>query len=104
MRLIVLWKTVVSVILILSTNILSAQKINLTGIVKAGSETLQFATVSIADQSTLTDRHGRFSIAINPGTYSIIITYTGYKKIEANIAIIAGKENKVHHDAKRFVG
>ena len=95
MKLILLWKTVVPVILILSANILFGQKATLTGIVKSSAEMLQLATVSIADQSTLTDRHGKFSIPVNPGKYAIIITHVAYKKIEASITVVATKENSV---------
>ncbi len=95
MKLTLLYRTVVSVILVLFANILFAQKITLTGIVKSGAETLPLATVSIADQSKFTDRYGKFSISIDPGTYVIIVTHAGYKKIETSITIAAGKENSV---------
>ena len=95
MKLILLYRTVVSVILPLLANVLFAQKILLTGIVKSGVETLQSATVSIADQSTLTDISGRFSFSINPGTYIIIVTHVGYKKIETSIIVAEDKANNV---------
>lgn len=76
-------------------NTLFAQAGLLTGTVRSGFETLQSATVSIADHTIVTDHNGQFSFSINPGKYLIVITHAGYKKIETSVTIVAGKENKI---------
>jgi iron complex outermembrane receptor protein len=72
---------------------LFAQTNTLTGTVRSGFETLQSATISIANQTIITDNKGQFSFHLNPGIYIIVITHVGYKKIETSITIIAGKKN-----------
>ena len=84
-----------AIIILFANNILFAQTITLTGAVKSGSEVLQSATISIANQFRLTDKNGQFSFPVTPGTYLIAVTHAGYKKIETSITIVAGKENKV---------
>ena len=84
-----------AIFILFANNILFAQTITLTGAVKSGSEVLQSATISIANQFRLTDKNGQFSFPVIPGTYLIVVTHAGYKKIETSITIVAGKENKV---------
>jgi iron complex outermembrane receptor protein len=92
----ILYKISFAIMLMLFVNnALFAQTTALTGTIRTGSETLQSATVSIAGKATMTDHKAQFSFALNPGTYLIVITHAGYKKIESNITIVAGKENKV---------
>ncbi len=96
MRMILSYKIASAIILILfADNILFAQTSTLTGTVRSGFETLPSATVSIASQTTITDHKGQFSFSLNPGTYVIIITHAGYKKLETSITIVAGKKNSV---------
>ena len=83
------------ILILFANNILFAQTSTLTGTVRNGSETLQSATVSIANQTIITDHKGQFSVSLNPGTYVIIITHAGYKKIETSIIIVADKKKRV---------
>ncbi|HEX7845311.1 MAG TPA: TonB-dependent receptor [Chitinophagaceae bacterium] len=85
-------------LLLFANNMLFAQTVTLAGIVRSGVETLPSATVSIANQTSATDKNGQFTFSLAPGEYTIIITHAGYKKIEASITIAAGKENKVAFD------
>jgi iron complex outermembrane receptor protein len=62
--------------------------------VKDGETVLQAATISIAHKSTLTNSAGEFSITISPGTYTLLITHVGYKKIEQPIILNGGE---THH-------
>lgn len=79
-------------------NVLLAQKIKLTGTVRSGSEILPSATVSIDNQKIITDQKGQFLITLEPGTFIIVVTHAGYRKIEAGITIAAGKENNIEFD------
>jgi iron complex outermembrane receptor protein len=77
------------------SNILFAQNGIINGLVKDQDTVLQAATVSIANKTIVANGLGEFSIALRPGTYIIVITHAGYKKIEELITISAG-ENKSH--------
>ena len=52
----------------------------ITGKVRYGSEALHAATISLGKQTKLTDGSGAFTFSVKPGTYTITITHTGYKK------------------------
>lgn len=68
-----------------------AQNGIIKGRVKEGETFLQDATITIAHKSTLTNSEGDFSITINPGTYVLLITRVGYKKIEQSIVLNGGE-------------
>ena len=74
----------------LANNFLFSQDAAITGTIKYGNEVLQGATVSLGKKTTVTDLNGTFSFSIIPGSYTIIITHTGYKKIEQPIVAEAG--------------
>jgi iron complex outermembrane receptor protein len=61
-----------------------------TGQVKYGNEVLHGATIRLGDKTTLTDHYGKFSLAIKPGSHTITITHSGFKKIEQTIIAEAG--------------
>ncbi|MES1219387.1 MAG: TonB-dependent receptor [Bacteroidota bacterium] len=65
------------------------------GQVKDESAALSAATVSIANNTTFTNSKGEFSIAMNPGTYILVVTYAGYKKFELEIIIKANETQRV---------
>jgi iron complex outermembrane receptor protein len=69
----------------------SAQNSIIKGQVKDGETVLQAATVSVAKKITVTNLNGEFSIFVNPGTYTLIITHTGYKKFEQKIIVSANE-------------
>ena len=60
------------------------------GRVLGGDSALQGATISIKKLAVLTDRKGEFILALKPGTYDLVITHTGYKKIIREIKIETG--------------
>src|SRR5215471_21799644 len=75
----------------LSVNIICfSQNAAIKGIIRCGNEILQSATITIGEQTKTTDNNGEFSFSVKPGTYTIIITHAGYKKIQREIAIEAG--------------
>ena len=78
----------------------SAQSSYITGkVVDAQTkETLPGVTVVVDGTSsgTNSDGEGNFKLKINPGTYSLSISYISYKTIhQANIKVEAGKETKI---------
>ena len=74
----------------LGNNISFSQEAIIIGTIKYGNEVLQGATVSLGNKTTVTDQNGTFSFSIMPGSYTIIITHTDYKKIEQTIIAEAG--------------
>jgi iron complex outermembrane receptor protein len=82
----------------LVNNVLFSQDAAITGTIKYGNEVLQGATVSLGNKTTVTDLNGTFSFSIMPGSYTIIITHAGYKKIEQTINAEAGSIKNVDFD------
>jgi len=70
----------------------------ITGSVKYGKEALQGATVSLGEITVLTDQYGNFSLSIEPGNHTLIITHAGYKKIERTISIAASDTKNFEFD------
>src|SRR5215203_2760480 len=89
---------VLLLIVLVVSNVSFSQDATITGKVKYGNEALQSATISIAAQTKLTDNNGKFSFPIKPGTYTIIVTHAGYKKIEQTIIAEAGSITNVDFD------
>ena len=81
-----------------ANNISFSQDAIITGKVRYGNEVLQAATISLGGQTKLTDGNGAFSFSVKPGTYKIIITHAGYKKIEQTIIAEAGSTKNVEFD------
>ena len=63
----------------------------LKGFVKDNETPLSAATVSVANNNTVTNSKGEFFILLNPGTYIVVITHVGYKKFEQQIIITANE-------------
>jgi len=59
----------------------------LKGFVKDNETPLGAATVSVANNNTVTNSKGEFFILLNPGTYIVTITHVGYKKFEQQITM-----------------
>ncbi|HET9433329.1 MAG TPA: TonB-dependent receptor plug domain-containing protein, partial [Chitinophagaceae bacterium] len=72
----------------------------ITGKVKYGTETLQSATVSLGNQTIVTDHKGEFSFSIKPGNYTITITHASYNKIEQAVRVEAGSTKNIEFDMK----
>src|SRR5215813_8593854 len=66
-----------------------SQNAIIKGIIRHGNEILQSATITIGEQTKITDVNGEFSFSVKPGVYTIIITYTGYKKTQQEIKAAA---------------
>ena len=71
-------------------NISFSQEAIIIGKVRYSSEVLHAATISLGNQTKLTDGNGAFTFSVKPGTYKIVITHAGYKKIEQTIIAEAG--------------
>src|SRR6186713_3209294 len=69
----------------------SAQNGIIKGQVKDGETALQNATVSVANKITVTNFNGEFSIVVNPGESSLIVTHAGYKKFELEFKVSANE-------------
>src|SRR5688572_18196319 len=99
MKMTSLYRAVVSVIIILFVNnSLFAQKVTLSGTVRSSTEVLPSATVSIDNQTVLTDKNGQFLFSVDPGNYIIVVTHAGYKKVELAIKIVTDKVNEIDFD------
>ena len=68
-----------------------AQEGIVSGIVKDGDTLLQSATITIANKTILTNSLGEFSVTLKPGTYMILITHAGYKRMEQSITLNAAE-------------
>jgi hypothetical protein len=67
-----------------------AQKGTITGTVTGSEGALQSATVTAGKTTVLTDNKGRFSILLNAGNYTLVITHVGYKKILEELNVTNG--------------
>jgi len=81
--------TLIGVCTLLST-FAAAQKGIVKGTVNSNESVLQAATVSLGDNTMITDDKGEFYFSVKPGNYTLIVTYAGYKKIEKKVKIAAG--------------
>ena len=73
----------------------------INGTVKDGETVLQSATISIANKTIVTNSKGEFSVTLKAGTYSIIITYAGYKKNEQSFTLNAEETKTFQFDMVR---
>ena len=81
MRRTLTYYTVFAVVFILLVNTTSfSQNGIITGKVKYGEEVLHAASVSLGEQTTLTDQYGTFSFSVRPGTHTVVITHAGYRQ------------------------
>ena len=78
------------VILFLFPLLASAQSLTLTGYVKDSlGQPLRSASVQLLDRnlSTVSDAEGMFTIRLTPGNVTVVITYTGYKKVSETLSL-----------------
>jgi hypothetical protein len=63
------------------------------------NEPLPFATVLIKEtkQNTATDENGKYSFSIQPGNYTLVISYLGYATKEILFAVNAGEVKTINH-------
>lgn len=69
-------------VILLTVVIPAAAQQRITGVVRdaESGEPLQFANIWIKDsqKGTTSDRDGRFTILLDPGTYDVVVSYIGY--------------------------
>ena len=78
-----------------------AQEGIVSGIVKDGDTLLQSATISIANKTILTNSLGGFSVTLKPGTYMILITHAGYKRMEQSFTLNAAETRSFEFNMAR---
>ncbi len=69
------------------TEFLFAQYGYVKGKITNSVETLAAATVSLGKNTMLTNSNGEFSFSVKAGSYTLIITHAGYKKIEDSVSV-----------------
>ena len=84
------YKSSLSILLMLYAVFSSAQVGHLKGTINNGNERIPDATVWLGNKTVLSDHKGEFSFSVRPGIYTLIITHTGYKKIEHEVKIDSG--------------
>lgn len=62
-----------------------------SGIVKDGETPLPSATISLSNKTFLTNFKGEFFVSLQPGSYMILITHAGYKRMEQSFTLNAGE-------------
>lgn len=83
-------------LLVLISSVAFAQKGTVTGTLtdkEANNATLPFANAVIKGTSlgVTTDENGKYSIAVQPGTYTIVFSFLGYENAEENFTVAAGE-------------
>ena len=68
----------------------TAQNGIVKGKVRNAEEDLAAATISLGNQSVMSDLNGEFKFSIKSGTFKLVITYSGYRTIEKDIIVTAG--------------
>jgi iron complex outermembrane receptor protein len=69
---------------------LFAQDGYIKGKITNGNENLPAATVSLGTKTILSNSKGEFSFSAEAGSYTLVITHAGYKKIEEPVSVKAG--------------
>jgi len=62
-------------------------------------EVLQFANVALLGTSlgTVTDEEGNYVLPnVRPGTYTLVLSYLGYKEVEQEVTVVAGQTLEVN--------
>jgi len=74
---------------------LHAQSATITGNVTDTDGPLIGATITVlgANNGTVTDYDGNYSIAVDPGDITLEISYTGYESIQKNISVGGGEQS-----------
>ena len=68
-----------------------SQSATIRGTVRSGTNLLSDASVRVGKTGTITNTQGVFSLTLNPGKYSITVSYTGYQTQYRNIQLNAGE-------------
>jgi iron complex outermembrane recepter protein len=89
-------KLVITAALLFTSLLSFAQRGTVTGkITEAGGEGLIGASIQVEGTSTgtVTDIDGTYSLALNPGTYTLAISFTGYETTTRNVTVGQGATN-----------
>ena len=79
----------------LSIYTLSAQKGIVKGKLTNGTEVLAAATVSLGNQTSLSDLNGEFKFSVRPGNYKLIVSYAGYLSIEKDLIVTENSTQEI---------
>lgn len=67
----------------------------LTGQVRDGETALAGATISVANQTTVSNTKGEFVVTLDPGTFILSVTHTGYYALTRQIVIRSQQTDSV---------
>ncbi|HZH65682.1 MAG TPA: TonB-dependent receptor [Flavisolibacter sp.] len=73
-----------------------AQKGTLNGTVTGAGEPLQAVTVTAGANNVLTDKRGWFSLSLDAGFYTFIISHAGYKTVAQEVKITSSDTQTLH--------
>lgn len=85
------------ILLLFITSLLSsltfAQKATLKGLVSSEGQPVPFANILVSEnkQGTNSDANGNFSIALDPGTYTIKVSSVGFETLSEKVTLQAGE-------------
>jgi len=105
-------KTLLFLHILLVITTLNAQKVTLSGIVKdaASGETIAGAyiiltdsTSKVAPSTAITNSSGFYSITLEKGTYTLNLSYLGYKQISEKITIHSNLKKNIDIETLAFV-
>ena len=82
---------------LLHTTLAVAQEGIIKGKVTNGNENIHAATVSLGNNSTLTDVNGEFSFIVKAGKYTLTITHAGYNTLQEHVSVLPGTEQKLFY-------
>jgi iron complex outermembrane receptor protein len=89
----VLKEILLSVIILSFANFAQAQKATIKGVVKDENGPLSNASVTIAGKNsgTVTNEKGEYELPVDPGNYTIVISYVGMKIQRLPVSVSAGQ-------------
>lgn len=87
------------IVTILFSMFCMAQKATVTGLVldkEYQDEPMAFANVTVKGtiKGTSTNENGKFTLSLDPGSYTIVIGFLGYKTLEFPITLKANEKKK----------
>ena len=87
-------KKIYAIILLFTVMAFQVKAQTIRGVVRDTAETIIGATVSVLGQNqrTATNNQGRYELKLAaPGTYSISVSYIGYKTLQKSVTVAAGE-------------
>jgi iron complex outermembrane receptor protein len=83
------------VAVMLMSAVASAQKGTIKGKVSGSEGALEAATVTIGKNRMVTDKNGNFSVTLNPGSYTLVVTHVGQKEVRQEVTVSNGTSQTV---------